>query len=64
MNPIDANGWMVPKRGTKAREVYALMTYGLKPRQIMKHLPGTSINCIRVMAWKIRKPKAKRRQSI
>lgn len=53
--PRDANGWIIPREGSKGRIVYALMQRGTYIRTIAK-----AINCTIPQAsrtcWRIRNP--------
>ena len=56
--PIDENGWMVPRDGTKSKLIYGLARAGLKATAMQKFMPeGTSLGTIRVLLCKIKHPK-------
>lgn len=56
IRPIDERGWIVPREGTKFREVYSLMINGLDSGDIAKVFPLTSPNVIRQMVFRIKNP--------
>jgi hypothetical protein len=56
IRPLDERGWLVPKVGTKFREVYTMLCHGLRPSEMMVFLPGTNIGNIRQMVFRIRNP--------
>lgn len=65
MRPIDENGWLVPKDGTKARLIYGLAKAGLKATAIQPFLAdGTTLGCIRVHISRIRNPHSRRRRQL
>jgi hypothetical protein len=57
IRPIDERGWLVPREGTKFREVYGLMIHGMESWEISKVFPTTNANTIRQMIHRIKNPK-------
>lgn len=57
IRPIDERGWIVPREGTKFREVYSLMINGLGSGDIANVFPLTSPNVIRQMVHRIKNPR-------
>jgi len=58
IRPIDERDWLVPREGTKFREVYSLMVHGMKSGEIAKVFPLTNPNTIRQMVFRIKNPPA------
>ena len=56
IRPIDERGWLVPREGTKFREVYGLMIHGMGSGEIAKVFPTTNPNVIRQMVFRIKNP--------
>jgi hypothetical protein len=57
IRPVDERGWVIPKVGTKFREVYNMLCQGLDTTQIASLLPGTKVNNVRQMVFRIRNPR-------
>lgn len=57
IRPVDERGWLVPKVGTKFREVYNMLCQGLKPREIILSFPETKVGNIRQMIFRIKNPR-------
>jgi len=57
IRPVDNRGWLVPKVGTKFREVYNMLRQGVNTKQITEFLPGTKVNNVRQMVFRIRNPR-------
>ena len=63
MRPIDERGWLVPRQGTKFREVYALMINGFGSREITKLMPDLKSNHVRQIVFRIKNPTNSRKRS-
>lgn len=58
LRPINEDGWIVPREGTKSKMIYDLLRVGMKATAIHRFMPeGTSLGTIRVLICKIRHPR-------
>jgi len=57
IRPVDNRGWLVPKVGTKFREVYNMLRQGLNTKQMVEFLPGSTPGNVRQMVFRIRNPR-------
>lgn len=55
---LDANGWLIPRDGTRSRIIYDLTKSGVSPQHIAARLNMTS-NSVRVMLSHMRHPRRK-----
>lgn len=52
----DANGWLIPRVGTVARQIYELLLQGKSRKEIVESFPASHPNGIDARIWRIKNP--------